>query len=580
MKRKLFFLIGVMCLGVLLVSGVVFYQTSRVLALISVDSRLALEISHEAAEVEHHFLDIKSAVALIENSESSSEIELLSEKLTADLTEMSEHTGTLASEKFSDFHNFTLNLEGQDSPIPVRELVNRISENNKLLTETLKGTVDSRSQVLEKLKTLERKRAELGKVYRDSFALKEYSEEAFQLMTRSLLTTMSSDSVRDLNFVGRKRFEDAVALFDGLRLSRADRETWESYKKIYMETLELALSLGSTSGDFQAVVVRLDQDLKMIQALVEFASTQLAASQESVIGTASSTRTVTVLTGLMIVFLSLGFGYALITAILKALRAVNMSLTSAGHGVFEASHSLKDTSGKLSQGAARSATFLEETVSSLTEISSNTTTSVEIAKECAELAEVSSGQAQSGQTNVKKLVGLMREMNVTSKKISEILTVIDDIAFQTNLLALNAAVEAARAGEQGRGFAVVADAVRALAQRTASSAKDIERLIRESMQQMEAGIQSADQSEDAIGKIVNTIEDLKMKSRSMAQASEETSVGIQEVSRALNELDQVAQNTAASAESTSESSDGLSARAEDLKKAVGSLSKLLDEKAA
>lgn len=148
-----------------------------------------------------------------------------------------------------------------------------------------------------------------------------------------------------------------------------------------------------------------------------------------------------------------------------------------------------------------------------------------------------------------------------SKKIEEIITVIDDIAFQTNLLALNAAVEAARAGEQGKGFAVVAEAVRNLAQRSASAAKDITTLIQDNVSQSENGAKVAGQSGTVLRDIVTSVKKVADLNSEISAASQEQSSGLEQISKAMNQLDQATQGNAASSEEVAASSEEMSAQA-------------------
>lgn len=184
---------------------------------------------------------------------------------------------------------------------------------------------------------------------------------------------------------------------------------------------------------------------------------------------------------------------------------------------------------------------------------------------------------QEGQKQVKDLINSMHELASSSIKISEIATVIEDIAFQTNLLALNAAVEAARAGEQGKGFAVVADAVRSLAQRSAVAAKDISTITNDGLAKTQESVIKADKSDVALRKIVDSIEKLTLFSKDIAESSQQQASGIEQVNRALNELDEVSQKNAASAEETAQSSASLSTQAINLTNLVKDLRDLVGQ---
>jgi len=184
-------------------------------------------------------------------------------------------------------------------------------------------------------------------------------------------------------------------------------------------------------------------------------------------------------------------------------------------------------------------------------------------------------KANLGKVEAEKLISSMTEIAESSKKISEIITVIDDIAFQTNLLALNASVEAARAGEHGKGFAVVADAVRSLAQKSATSAKEISELIQDSVDKVQTGYATAQASGQALVEIVQEVEKVAHLNTEISGASTEQSQGIMQINKGINELDKVTQENAAAAEETSAVSEELTKQSEEMHTLVGRLSRVI-----
>ncbi|QLY26783.1 methyl-accepting chemotaxis protein [Bdellovibrio sp. KM01] len=231
-----------------------------------------------------------------------------------------------------------------------------------------------------------------------------------------------------------------------------------------------------------------------------------------------------------------------------AVASIASRLTDASSNVASSVEQLSEASNSLSHSSTEAAASLEETVAALEELTSMVQMNSDNAKQAASLSGSSRQAAEEGETDIKNLITAMTQISQSSRKIEEIISVIDDIAFQTNLLALNAAVEAARAGEQGKGFAVVAEAVRALAQRSASSAKDISSLIKESVSQIERGSEIADQSGTVLANIVNSIKKVSDLNNEIAAASGEQTTGIQQISKAMNQLDQASQSNAASSE--------------------------------
>ncbi|RDS78970.1 HAMP domain-containing protein [Dyella monticola] len=222
----------------------------------------------------------------------------------------------------------------------------------------------------------------------------------------------------------------------------------------------------------------------------------------------------------------------------------------------------------LSQRTQEQASSLEETASSMEEMTSTVKQNAENASHANQLARGAREQAERGGEVAAQAVTAMREINSSSRKISDIVSLIDEIAFQTNLLALNAAVEAARAGEQGRGFAVVATEVRNLAQRSAGAAKEIKLLINDSADKVRAGTELVDQSGKALADIVESVKKVTDIVAEIAAASQEQSAGIDQVNNAVSQMDEMTQQNAALVEEASAAARAMHEQAGELSRQV------------
>lgn len=222
----------------------------------------------------------------------------------------------------------------------------------------------------------------------------------------------------------------------------------------------------------------------------------------------------------------------------------------------------------ISGGASEQASGFEETAASLEEITSTVKSTSENAQQATRLAADSRGAAESGQQVVESAISAMTDLSKSSRQIADIITTIDEIAFQTNLLALNAAVEAARAGEQGRGFAVVANEVRNLAQRSATSAREIKALIQGSLAKVDAGVQLVNQSGEALRGIVNAVKSVSGLMGEIASAAKEQSIGVEQVNKAVLQMDQITQRNAGQTEELTATADRLTASAKHLEQTV------------
>ncbi|WP_369600273.1 methyl-accepting chemotaxis protein [Hahella sp. SMD15-11] len=233
-----------------------------------------------------------------------------------------------------------------------------------------------------------------------------------------------------------------------------------------------------------------------------------------------------------------------IRAIVQSTRTIQQAMTEVATG-----------NSQLSERTEKQSSNLEETASAMEELAANVRNTATNAREANELAVQTQSKAEQGGEIVRRTIASMQEINAASSRISDIIEVIDDIAFQTNLLALNASVEAARAGEHGRGFAVVATEVRNLAQRSATSAREIKELIEDSVRKVEAGGKLVNESGDALAEIIANVKKVTGYISDIAGATEEQSSGIEQVNRAVSELDEITQQNAALAEEVASASE-------------------------
>ena len=261
--------------------------------------------------------------------------------------------------------------------------------------------------------------------------------------------------------------------------------------------------------------------------------------------------------------------------LLHALKNMNDSLVGIVTEVRSNTDSITTASQEIAQGNAdlserteEQASSLEETASTMEELTSTVKQNAENAKHANQLASNASDIAVKGGKVVGDVVHTMASISESSRKIVDIISVIDGIAFQTNILALNAAVEAARAGEQGRGFAVVAGEVRNLAQRSAAAAKEIKELINDSVNKVDVGSQQVDHAGETMNEIVQAVKRVTDIMAEISAASDEQSSGIEQVNLAITQMDAVTQQNAALVEEAAAAAEAMQAQAEELMKAV------------
>jgi len=264
-----------------------------------------------------------------------------------------------------------------------------------------------------------------------------------------------------------------------------------------------------------------------------------------------------------------------LSAPLRRVNKVTKTLEVAGEEIGEAGRRVGDVSTNVAHSTSEASESLEETVLALDSLSKIASQNSESAKEGATLARDAEDTVKQGQKELEDLMEAMDRIHKDSRRASEAINLINDIAFQTNLLALNAAVEAARAGEQGKGFAVVAEAVRTLAQKTSTAATDISELMSESTGVAENGARFAQSTGSVLSELLASVSKMIQVSNSISMAADEQVRGFSGLNDVLGQLDQLAQNNVVSADVSAQISSKLRNHAEQLQALIVELGDLV-----
>ncbi|MBO9665355.1 MAG: MCP four helix bundle domain-containing protein [Bdellovibrio sp.] len=390
------------------------------------------------------------------------------------------------------------------------------------------------------------------------------SEQAKEFIS-AVEANIASYEKRNENYKSSEFLPGEKALYDDVEA------TWASFKGLGATALGLYKS--GTAEDHQKLMTIFMVDCpkyaeaydKAMTALVTFHQNNGTEWVKEARASSSQTHMVVMITILVGVFAGLGGGALVAFSLSKSIAAVSEELAQGADQVGHAAEQITQSSQALSQASLDQAASLNETVATITQMTAMVKNNTDNAKVASQLATSARENAVRGEAEINALINSMQTISADSKKIAEISTVIDDIAFQTNLLALNAAVEAARAGEQGKGFAVVAEAVRNLAHQSAESAKNITMLIDASVGRIEKGRQQATQGGVVLNEIVSSIKKVADLNGEISTASEEQSAGIVQIGQAMNRLDQVAQQNTSASEEAALSAERLGAQSESLR---------------
>ncbi|MDM8562405.1 methyl-accepting chemotaxis protein [Candidatus Marithioploca araucensis] len=338
-----------------------------------------------------------------------------------------------------------------------------------------------------------------------------------------------------------------------------EREINNIIQAISQGNFEERISLENKTGFFRTISESINQIVVLNQAIIE--------------------DTMRVFSALAVGDLTKSIEKENYAGVFKQLRddanATVMRLTEIMTVILQQTENVSNAAGEISQGnlslsqrTEEQAASLEETAASMEQMTCIVQKNADNTKTASGLADSAKEQAEKGGQVVGATIGAMNEISKSSKKITDIIGVIDEIAFQTNLLALNAAVEAARAGEHGRGFAVVASEVRSLAQRSAAAAKEIKELIQDSVVKVEEGTELANQSGENLEKIVAAVTKVSDLIGNISAANEEQSSGILQVNKAMVQMDEITQQNASLVEEVASASSAMKEQAMSLKEQV------------
>lgn len=301
----------------------------------------------------------------------------------------------------------------------------------------------------------------------------------------------------------------------------------------------------------------------------------VGASVKGAVSSEANAKNLTLLVSSLAILVSLCLAYFFATHLVGLIGDIATRLTSNTDEVKHATLVLVEASQVVSEGSTQAAAMIEESSAAIHQVTSMVKQNSEKAKTASSVSQASLTAAGRGERSVGSLIESMAKFSESSRKMSEIVNIIDDIAFQTNLLALNASVEAARAGDSGRGFAVVAEAVRSLAGRSATSAKEISDLIKHSLVLVDEGSRRADESKSSLTELIKSINSVSAVNHEISTGSEEQSVGVSQIGLAITSLDATTQKNAQASIRVASTADDLKVKSHGVEEAVEDLRSII-----
>ncbi len=571
MFKRILLFAGLLILGFGLVLGFVLTQFRQVAKTVAHAEEQDVPLYRAAIEVRRATSALELAVADAFLVDKSADLPAAKSRIAAASAALSTALDQLRAPVLAPVHSETIGTGGGT----VGELINQIASGAEATRAAAERSYTLAAAQLTNREEVQAAREELSKVFRKGSNLAAANETAHATATRAVLCILYSRSTRDLNFVGRAKFDEAAADFAKAKLNAEQQANWTALKTQFEKTLNLALAASVTGADYVFFTRSAKQLCTSADQLRGFAAEHFDASQRMLAARARQTTHISATATVITIIIGLIVAVLLASHITRSLRKVVERLTGCSEQVNHATGELSEESQSVARGASEQAAALEETSASLEEITAMMNRNAANAETAKTLVAETRQAADQGATSVRQLTTAMQEMQAASVGIAQIVKSIDEIAFQTNLLALNAAVEAARAGAAGAGFAVVAGEVRTLAQRSTQAARETSERIKESIQKSDIGASVSSKVATQLHDIATRVHRVDTLVAEIADSTVEQTRGLTQASSAAHQLNGITQANTASANKSAEASEELTAMCAELQTATTQLTQLV-----
>jgi methyl-accepting chemotaxis protein len=614
MKKKLGILISITLVSLLILSTIIILRINHLKEIIVDVTQLNTEIYQVSSKLSFKVHQLRKDVSGAFLTENSFDIDLLAQKIELSTKEI--QTTLLFFDSPVVVHIKEIDPKGYDV---LKKTIDEIKKLSKDITSSSAQILKTRNSQIGLLTDLRKSRKKLSKTYRDNKSLESINPQAYEGLSRSVITVLYSDSIKDLAYTGRAVFADVEKEYEkSFEKKKKGLSEFSALQLDFKNTLDNAIKFYSNNNDFQVLNEKFELLDKTLVLLATLAESKLKEGQGLMSKGSNQTIYFTVGVSLIVVLVSLAAGYLIYKNIYSTFDSIASELQEGSDIVKKTSVEFSALGEMIKESTNSQSAFLHNSVSAMEEIKMTVEKNVDLASRSVEFAEstfmstksgtiattnmletvssIDDGQRESiklledSMTEVKQMLGLIEEINQKTK-------IINDIVFQTKLLSFNASVEAARAGEHGKGFAVVAQEIGSLAEISGKSSLEINEILTKSMSKVESivtstekrtlhmnslnktliekGMANAKDCQESLEVIVENIQSMKQMVEEINVSSKEQATGIKQVADALSDLDSITSKNVGAANQCANSAKGLNSQSEDLDNLVAVLHKAI-----